>query len=321
MPRAVSGFLQYREAEGLSPSTLEVYRDHLARWVEHVGEANVSRVTSQQIRAFLIWLRTDYKPRRLTGGDQPLSLKTLRNYWVSLSAFYTWASTEFGFPSPMKTVPAPKFEAAPVEPFTQEEVEKLLKAVEYMREANTSGRVKFTMRRATAHRDRAIILVLLDSGLRVSELCALTLGDVDPKTGKVQVKHGARGGAKGGKGRVVFLGKAARRSLWRYLTERQDLDDLEAPLFLGRLNRKLNKGVLRQLLVGLAEKAGVKKCHPHRFRHTFAITYLRSGGDVFTLQALLGHTTLEMVQHYARLAQIDIEQAHRKASPADNWRL
>jgi len=83
----------------------------------------------------------------------------------------------------------------------------------------------------------------------------------------------------------------------------------------------MNKNALRLLIVHLGKKAGIKHCHPHRFRHTFAITYLRSGGDVFTLQALLGHSTLDMVQHYARIAEIDVEQAHKRASPADNWRL
>ncbi len=83
----------------------------------------------------------------------------------------------------------------------------------------------------------------------------------------------------------------------------------------------MNKDALRLLMARLGEKAGVKNCHPHRFRHTFAMTYLRSGGDVFTLQALLGHRPLDMVQHYARIADIDVEQAHRRTSPADNWHL
>ena len=159
------------------------------------------------------------------------------------------------------------------------------------------------------------------TGLRASELSALKIGDVDLKTGKALVKHGRVGGAKGGKGRTVFLGKAARRTLWRYLAEREDGGDPEAPLFLVKLDRPMNKNALRLLIVHLGKKAGVKKCHPHRFRHTFAITYLRSGGDLFTLQALLGHSTLDMIQHYARIAEIDIEQAHKRASLADNWRL
>jgi integrase/recombinase XerD len=177
------------------------------------------------------------------------------------------------------------------------------------------------MRRWADKRDQAIILTLLDTGLRASELSALKVNDVDLKSGKVQVKHGRLGGAKGGKGRIVYLGKAARRAVWRYLAEREDGEEPEAPLFLARYDRPMNKDALRLLMARLGEKAGVKNCHPHRFRHTFAITYLRSGGDVFTLQALLGHSTLDMVQHYARIADIDVEQAHRRASPADNWRL
>jgi integrase/recombinase XerD len=163
--------------------------------------------------------------------------------------------------------------------------------------------------------------MLLDTGLRASELCSLKVGDVDIKTGRVEVRHGRAGGAKGGKGRAVYIGKSTRRALWLYLAGREDGDQADEPLFMGKFHRPLNKTALRHLMVSLGKKAGVKNCHPHRFRHTFAITYLRSGGDVFTLQSLLGHAALSMVQHYARIAEIDIAQAHKRASPADNWHL
>jgi integrase/recombinase XerD len=321
LSKALTGYLQYKAAEGLSPRTLEVYEQHLKQWLEHAGDVDVSQVKSQDLRDHLAWMRTEYKPRRFSGSEQPLAAKTVRNFYISLCAFFTWTSREFDLPSPMKAVPSPKFEEPPIEPFTKEEVEALLKACETSKEVNDLDRRKFTMRRSTTKRDQVLIMALLDTGLRASELCALKIGDVDLKTGKVQVKHGRLGGAKGGKGRTVFLGKTSRRVLWRYLAERADGEDTDAPLFLVRYDRPMNKAALRLQIVHLGQKAGVSKCHPHRFRHTFAITYLRSGGDVFTLQALLGHSTLDMVQHYARIADIDVEQAHRRASPADNWRL
>ena len=113
----------------------------------------------------------------------------------------------------------------------------------------------------------------------------------------------------------------AQRFLWRKLTEREDGTDLDEPLFIGKYNRPINRDGLRQLLGSLGEKVQVQKCHSHRFRHTFAITYLRSGGDLFTLKSLLGHTTLEMVVHCAGSADVEVEQTHRKASLVDNWRL
>jgi len=93
------------------------------------------------------------------------------------------------------------------------------------------------------------------------------------------------------------------------------------PLFISHADRAFNKDSLRVLINRLGDRAEIKKAYPHKFRHTFSITYLRSGGDVFTLQSLLGHGSLDMVRHYAQIAEVDVEQAHRKASPADNMRL
>lgn len=223
--------------------------------------------------------------------------------------------------NPMKEVPGPRFQKAPVDSYTQEEVRKLIKACLYAKEADTQFRRKFVMRRPTANRDQAIILVLLDTGMRASELCSMLVKDFDPKRGKLDIKHGAAGGAKGGKGRTVYLGKVSRQAVWRYLSKREDGEDLDAPLFCASNGRPFNPGTLRHLITRIADRAEVKKAYPHKFRHTFAITYLRSGGDVFTLQALLGHNSLDMVRHYAQVAQLDVEKAHRKSSPVDNWRL
>jgi integrase/recombinase XerD len=321
--KALSGFLQYKGAEGVSQNTMVAYEHDLRLWIEHTGDLDAAEVRSQHILSFLSYLRTDYVPRRISGDNsQKLTPKTIYNIYVSLASFFRWASREFQLENPVQGVPRPRVPPdAPVEPFKKEEVEALIKACDFSQEAVTDRRRKFVMPRPTAKRDKAILLTLLDTGLRAGELCALRIADVDMKTGRVQVRPGEAGKAKGGKGRVVYLGKSALRFLWRHLAEQEDGEEANAPLFVGLLQRPFNPTALRLVINSLGEKAGVRKCHPHRFRRTFAITYLRSGGDVFTLKALLGHSDLTMVQYYVRIADVDVEQAHRRASPADHWRL
>jgi integrase/recombinase XerD len=105
------------------------------------------------------------------------------------------------------------------------------------------------------------------------------------------------------------------------LAARDDGEDADAPLFIGRNDRRMNPTSLRLLLTRMGKRAGVPDCHPHRMRHTFALEFLRGGGDVFSLQKLLGHSTLDMVRNYVAIAQVDVQNAHRRASPVDRWRL
>lgn len=233
--KAITGFLQFKAAEGLSARTTDSYQRILAQWLERQKDVEVSSLTSQQLRDYLNYMRADYVPKRITGNnDQKLSSKSIRNIYVGPSAFFHWAAEEFQILNPMKSVPAPKFTSPQVEPFTKEEIEALLKACDFCDEAGTDRRKKFTMR-------RAIILTLIDSGLRASELCSLRIVDLDQKTGIITIRHGVNGGAKRGKARFVYLGKTARKVVVRYLAEREDGENAEALLLLGKSGYPLNR--------------------------------------------------------------------------------
>jgi integrase/recombinase XerD len=93
----------------------------------------------------------------------------LRNIWITMCSFFRWAKSEFHIESPMQNVPAPRFQKVEIEPFAREEVSRMLKACTYSKQADTTYRRQFVMRRPTANRDQAVILTLLDSCVRASE--------------------------------------------------------------------------------------------------------------------------------------------------------
>jgi integrase/recombinase XerD len=201
LSKAIPGFINYKTAEGLALRAIDSHERLLNKWLQHIGDQEISKINTQDVVAYLSWLRNEYTPRRYNGKTHPLSPKSLRNVWVTLSSFFSWAARELGTTQIMKSVPAPRINKTPIDPLTQEEVERMLKACINSREARTSNRRSFTMRLRFSHRDQAIILTLIDTGLRAMELCKLLIGNIDLKTGRVEVKHGVIGGAKGGKGR------------------------------------------------------------------------------------------------------------------------
>ena len=91
----------------------------------------------------------------------------------------------------------------------------------------------------------------------------------------------------------------------------------DEPLVVSRNDRRMDRKTIRHIIVNLGERVGVENCHPHRFRHTFAIEYLKNSGDTFSLQQLLGHSSPDMSRHYANLAMGDIREIHRRVSPVD----
>ena len=164
----------------------------------------------------------------------------------------------------------------------------------------------------TGCRDRALLLALLDTGCRASEFLALNIGDVNLADGRVMVRHG-----KGGKGRVTFLGLKSRRALRSYLRYRSDRSEAE-PLWVTPQQTRLTYDGLRSMVRRRAACAGVADPSLHSFRRGFAITSLRNGVDVFSLQRLMGHSDLSILRRYLTQTDADLEQAHRKAGPVDN---
>ena len=139
----------------------------------------------------------------------------------------------------------------------------------------------------------------------------MKLSDLDNEKGHIKVL------GKGTKERVVRIGKTARKALWRYLMYRPNNGRQE--LWLTEEGKPLNSSGLQSLIKRLKQRAGVNgNGSIHRFRHSFALNFLRADRNVFNLQYLLGHPDLDMVKRYtATLGMEDALKAHEKASPAD----
>ncbi|MCI0551278.1 MAG: tyrosine-type recombinase/integrase [Anaerolineae bacterium] len=302
--QALQGFFLNTQARKLSIHTIQDYENTLITKFQPFLEKDylVEDITSRHIEEFL-------------AAQTTITKKTTLNYHTGLSAFWTWAIREkIAREHVVHAVPAPVPEQRDIVPYNEQDVRTMLRSLERSRAYRRRGQRTTTNAARNTERNRAIILLLLDTGIRNEELCKLKLHDLDKRNQRIHVF------GKGSRERHVPVSARTLQALWRYLTLRPNAK-LNEPLFLLETGKPFNRHRLLDLLQTIGARAGVKDVTVHRFRHACAIEYLRNGGDPYTLQRLLGHSTLDMVKRYLAIVQADIENAHRRASPVDNWAL
>lgn len=301
----IQGFCLSCQTEGKSPKTTEWYISFLQRFQRFL-EANglstrIDQLDKTCIRQFILYLQQEARTPRT---NKPLSGATVQGYVRTLKVFFSWVvREEYLLANPMTKIPVPKAPVKVINTFTNEQIGKLAQACY---RSNGNGQ-----------RNLTILLLMLDTGIRVTELVNIDCGDVNLAEGWIKLRIG-----KGGKERIVPVGSVVQKSLWKYMNHfrTQPLTQKITRLFLSDDGLPLTRSGIQQMLRRCGKQAGISgvRCSPHTFRHTFARIYLVNGGDIFSLQRILGHTSLASVRVYLNLFGTDIKKQHQRYSPADN---
>jgi len=282
---------------GKSPNTIDTYRILLSdfvRFANSIGATRPGEISEEHIVAYII------HKRKTCGGV------AVATYYNHVRAWFNWmASPERRIidRSPFATLKTPSIPKTIIKPLTAEQIQQMLECCpDYF----------------LGVRDKTIVLLFYDSGLRRSEAVNIKLDDVDIKNGIIKVM------GKGAKERRVAIGEETRRALTMYLLRRTDSQPW---LFVTRDRakdpEKMSPRAIYLVVKRLMQRAGITgvKLGPHTLRHSFATASIRNGANLFYVQSLLGHSTLNMTRRYA--ATVDSEEAiknHKNFSPADRLR-
>jgi integrase/recombinase XerD len=280
----VDAFLLDGRARGLAANTQRIYAKQLAAFLAWTETHAAQDVTPQDLRRYLVELAQGHN-----AGGVHQAYRVLKTFW-------RWMVAEGEVKdSPMRRIAAPRLKEDPLEPVPLAHVRAMLDTCEGHDPPDT--------------RDRALLLFLLDTGARASELLALDWRDIDLSAGAVMLRH-----TKNGKPRAAFLGVQARRALLRYAKAR---GELQGPVWVTIHGKRLTYSGLRQVLRRRAIRAGVPEPGAHAFRRAFCLAMLRGGADVFALKELVGHADLATTRRYLKQVDDDLRAAHDKAGPAD----
>lgn len=305
--KLITHFEMSNLADGKSESTISWYRDILKLFLRYLKENrhsnNIDEFNIENAREYVLFLRSRKKfGRHATTHLQQtgLSPQTVRGHIRGLKAFSSWLHREqYTDENRLRYLKIPKAPVKLIEPLTDQEISQIISSI------NQDS--------LTGSRNYAIFVTALDNGLRASELADISIGQLDLKKGFCKIT------GKGDKERIAPLGDFVRMTLWNYIDRIRpepattDCDKL----FLSPSGRPITANTIKLVFSRLSKSSGVERLHAHLCRHTFAINYLLNGGDIFSLKEILGHTTLEMVNHYLHFTRSQITAQHHKYSPMD----
>lgn len=283
-------FLNYCRSKGLSPTTIRWYDFALTRIIDFLEKKypGISPATTsiEQLRSYVTPMVDKLKPNTI--NHSVTAIKTLFKFlhednYIDNNPAYR-----------LEKIRGPKLH---IQPFTQEQVEALLSQP--------------NQRRFAGVRDYTILLLLFDTGLRIAEALSLTEENINWQQSTITVI------GKGSKQRTVPFGRNVRLALDHYLDRRGDVKC--KALFVSEYGQPLPARLFQENMARYGKDAGITgvRVSPHTCRHTFAVNWIRSGGDVFHLQRILGHSSLDICRIYVNLVTDDLQKAHVTHSPMD----
>lgn len=281
------------EAENLQPESIRFYEYRLRYLYETLGDIVPSEISTAHLRALLLHLR---KTRNWSVQNTNHCVQVWKGF------FHYLEQEELLEENPARRLKKLRQETKFPKPFSIEEVSALLSA---------------TAEDFCGIRDRTMMLMLLDTGIRTGELLRLQPPDVNLASGILKVF------GKGRKERFLPFQRTVRRALLKYVALRKamfrHLENEDYALWLGYDGNPFKRDGLQRRLRDYGRTLKIMDVHPHRFRHTFATEFLRNGGNPQMLQQILGHTTPIMTQRYVHMTDEDAKRDHLKASPVERW--
>ncbi len=315
LERAFKDFLEFHEIDNQSQYTVRNYRRYVGPFVEWLSvEHGVFETSGLQVTHLRGWMGHLQKTPNKRGKIYKNS--TIHLYGVSALAFCHWLEEEKIIPeSVTERFKLPRVEQEYIPTFTPDDVEKLFAACE-----DSTHSLTPSVRRALTARNRAILAIFFDTGIRLSELVGLRLCDVD-KNLRLLIVH-----RKGNKWQQVPVSREGFKYLHDYLTKhRRSLAVLvgkevarkDDAVFLSRMGEPITVSAVEKLFERLKKRTGIdgKRVSPHNCRRYMATTQLAMGRSPLDVQRQMGHTTLKMTNHYASLTVEHLQKSHEQFSP------